>query len=263
MIKKYLQQLKVDKRSAESIPIQLAQSIKSLLSEHETYYLDILPSVSDIAFSLNISEVLVQEAYQKLIDEKFVQKQGEKYIVNYFHLSSNYYLKFMSINQTISSLGMSPSFKTISKSYQKLPNHLRIDNQVKNDNDYLCLKRIYYGNSIPLVILNTYIPLSQYDAIEKFIDENNSLLEIIDKEFGRKVHYAHRIFSVVNLNSKQASLLNSSYNSASYQVSSITFDQHKNFIEVSDSWSIMNYFFELDLTREELLKIKKNNLFYI
>ncbi len=263
MKKTYLQKIKIDKRSSEAIPIQIAHSIKSLLIDYETNYLDILPSISEIALSLNIKEALVNEAYEKLIEEKFIQKQGSDYIVNYFHLSANFYLKIMSINQAIISLGMTPSFKTLNRSYQKLPNHLRIDNQVKNDKDYLCLKRVCYGNTIPLVLLNTYIPLEQYESMDKFMTDDISLYELLEKEFGRTVHFAHKVFSVVNLDVEQAKLLNSSLNSASYQVSSITFDQHRKLIEVSDSWSIMNYFFEFDLTRDELLKIKQNSLFYI
>lgn len=69
--------------------------------------------------------------------------------------------------------------------------------------------------------------------------------------------------SVINLPREDAKILNAAVDTASYQVVSIAFDQHKKLIDISRSISTMNQYFEVDFDEKDIQYITKNHFFYM
>ncbi len=256
-------QVKIDKRSSLKISFQLAQAIKLMLLNHEITHHELLPSIHDMSDTIKVRKTDVEEAYQMLIDEKFVTKQDGKHHVNYFHFSANFFLDVVPLIDAIRQMGMVATTKTIYKKVVSLPTELHTLPQVDVENKYLCIKRLYYGNDVPLVILEMYMPYPRFKDLDLNVNNHEGIYEYIYKEHNIKVSSSTRTFKVVNIDKENAKLLNMLPHTASYQGISIAYDQHKKMVDITRSWSIINYFFEMEYSKEDIDKIVAQHLFFI
>jgi len=255
--------IKIDKRSSQEISYQLAQSIKILLLNHKMTYQEILPSVQDMSYALNIRRSDVEKAYQLLMNEKFVSQINHDFYVNFFHFSANFFLDVIPLIQAIRQIGMEPSTKTISKKIVKIPVDFPVSPKINKDEKYIYIKRLYLGNGVPLVILDIFLPYNRFKDIDLNVGNNEGIYEYFHKKFDIRISSSDRKFKVVNIDKENAKLLNMMPQTASYQGISITYDQHKHIVDITRSWSIINYFFEMEFSKEDIEKIIKHHLFFI
>jgi GntR family transcriptional regulator len=258
-----LDKIKIDKRQSTPIPLQIFQVIKALLVDQQINYLEQLPQIEEIASYFEVDSKDVKEAYSRLVSENLLHVEQEKYYANYVTFSSDYYIKPSKLYDIIIKLGLTPSIKTIKKRVTVLPFHLQIESSIKNDDTYIHLKRIYYGNDVPLALMDTYLPYKTFHNIEHLIVDEKPLYDIIFNEAGKLVSSGKRLMTVVNLAREDAKILNAARDTASYQVVSSTYDQHHHLIDISRSISTMNQYFEVDFNEDDIQKIAKNHFFYI
>lgn len=256
-------QIKIDKRSSLKISYQLAQSIKLMLLNHEMTYNESLPSIVDMSQSLGIRKTDVEEAYQLLLDEKFITKVDQMFHVNYFHFSANFFLDVVPLIDAIRQMGMEATTKTLSKKVVNLPSELQLSPQLSNDNKYINIKRLYYGNGIPLVVLDIFMPYNRFIDLDLNVGDHEGIYEHLYKVHDIKVTSSTRTFKVINIDKENAKILNMLPQTASYQGVSITYDQHKEIVDITRSWSIINYFFEMEYSKEDIEKIVAHHLFFI
>lgn len=258
-----LDKIKIDKRQSTPVDLQIFQTIKSLLSDQAIAYLEQMPSIEDLSRDLDVSQDDVKNAYQRLISENLFHTENGKYYANYVTFSSNYYVKPSKLYDIIIKLGLTPSIKTIKKRVTTLPLSLQIESSLKNEDLYIHLKRIYYGNAIPLALMDTYLPYKDFHKIEDLITDEKPLYEIVFNEAGKLISSGKRLMTVVNLSREDAKILNAARDIASYQVISSTYDQNHRLVDISRSISTMNQYFEVDFNEDEVKKIAKNHFFYI
>jgi GntR family transcriptional regulator len=255
--------IKIDKRSAHPIHTQLAQSIKLLVYNNQLAYKSILPSIFDVSAELKIRKSDVEKAYQMLQDEKYVTFKNQEYIINYFHFSANFFLDVVPLFEAIRNMGMTPSVKTLSKKLQKFPKDLTISANLNPQEKYYVYKRLYLGNDIPLIILESFIPQQKFPNLDHTMKDDEPLYEAFYKYYQIRIASSDRLFKVVTLDKENASLLKTIPGTASYQGISVGYDSTKTIIDITRSWSIINYFFEIEYDRDEIEKIIHNHLFFI
>ena len=258
-----LEHLKIDKRQSTPLNLQIFQSFKHLITDQQIGYLQQLPDVDELAKHLEVSEKDVLDAYNRLVSENFLHIEKGHYFVNFVHFSSDFYIKPSRLYDIIRQLGLTPSIKTIKRKVTTLPFQLQIDHHLKQNESFIHLKRIYYGNDIPLALMDTYLPYKDFHQIEHVIIDEKPLYQTIFTETKRLVTSGKRLMTVTNLSREDAKILNAQRDVASYQVLSSTYDQHRNLIDISRTISTMNQYFEVDFNEEEISKITKNHFFYI
>ena len=258
-----LEKIKIDKRSSLPIHIQLIQSLKTLMLSHDISYMDKLPDINDLSNVLKIRKSDIDLAYQRLLNENYIHKKDTLYYVNYFHFSANFYLKVIKLYDAIKDMGMTPSMKSLVKKSTHLPMELRKHLTVNSDCKYYQIKRLYYGNNTPLIILDTYLLASKFENLLSHINDGEALYETLFKHYDVSVASSKRIFSVTNLDKETAEQLNTVLNTASYYGISISYDKNNQLVDITRSWSSSNYFFEIELKREEIEKMIRNHLYYI
>ncbi len=262
-MKTMMEKIKIDKRQATPIQIQISQSIKHLLIDQQIKYLQKMPSIDQLAEGLDVDRLDVKQAYQRLLIENLLHTEQGEYFANYVSFSSDYYLKVSRLYDIIKNLGLTPSIKTLKKKITSLPLHLVVDPSIDKDETYILLKRIYYGNDIPLAVMDIYLPQSSYAGIENMNFDEKPLYEAIYFTYGKLLSSGRRLMSVINLSREDAKILNAAVDVASYQVISVSKDQHGKLIDVSRSISTMNQYFEVDFDQKEIELITKNHFFYI
>lgn len=259
----FIDNLKIDKRSNYPIASQLVYSIKMILTDQGVNYLDVLPSIQEVSSHLSIRKSDVLEAYDHLIAERYVIKQDDDYVVSYLHLSGEFYLKVIKIYDAIAQMGLKPSFKNILLKKTKLPLDLKAYINHSSKESYFNIKRVFYGNDIPLLVTDAYLPFSKFPEIDKNFSVDHTIYDELQKLYDIKVHKIKKLFTVVNLDKTNSTLLNLAHDVASYQTISIAYDQNHEFVEISKSWATFNYFFELNYNKEELQLIFDRHLFFI
>lgn len=262
-MKLLMEKIKIDKRQSNPIHLQIFQAIKSLLINQEIKYMEALPSIEELANFLEVEITDVKQAYHRLTFENFFHLEHGEYFANYVNLSSDYYLKVSKLYDIIKNLGLTPSIKTIKKRVTSLPFNLAVDQAIDPNETYILLKRIYYGNEIPLALMDIYLPQSRFEGIDNAKYDEKPLYESIFFNYGKLISSGRRLMSVVNLTREDAKILNAAQDTASYQVISVALDQDKKLIDVSRSISTMNQYFEVDFEEEDINKITKNHFFYI
>lgn len=258
-----IEKIKIDKRQSTPIDLQVFQAIKTLITDQQFSYLEKLPDIDELSAFLEVESQVVKGAYQRLVSENFLHTEKGNHYVNYINFSSDFYIKPSKLYDIIVQLGLTPSIKTLKKKVTTLPLQLQVDPQLKNEQSYLHLKRIYYGNDIPLVLMDTYLPYKDFHQIEALITDEKPLYEILFSTTGKLVSSGKRLMTVTNLSREDAKILNAARDTASYQVISYTYDQNHHLIDISRSISTMNQYFEVDFSQEEIQKITKNHFFYI
>lgn len=262
-MKQILAKIKIDKRQATPIALQIAQSIKNLLIDQQIKYMHQMPSLEELGQHLDVSKEDVKQAYHRLIVENLLHQEQGVYYANYINLSSDYYLKVTKLYDVIKNFGLTPSIKTIKKRVTDLPHGLALDPLIDPNIPYVQLKRIYYGNDIPLALMDIYLPQESFKGIETMNFDEKPLYEAIFFTYGKLISSGRRLMSVINLPREDAKILNAAVDTASYQVVSIAFDQHKKLIDISRSISTMNQYFEVDFDEKDIQYITKNHFFYI
>ena len=258
-----LEHIKIDKRQSTPLSLQIFQSIKHMITDQQIGYLQQLPDVNELAKHLEVTDKDVLDAYNRLVSENFLHAEKDHYFVNFVHFSSDFYIKPSKLYDIIKQLGLTPSIKTIKRKVTTLPFQLQIDNHFKQNESFIHLKRIYFGNDIPLALMDTYLPYNDFNEIEQRIVDEKPLYETIFTETKRLVTSGKRLMTVTNLSREDAKILNAQRDVASYQVISSTYDQHHKLIDISRSISTMNQYFEVDFNKEDMSKITKNHFFYI
>ena len=258
-----LNQLKIDKRQSISIPLQIASSIKHILFERTVKYLAEMPSMEQVAKKLDVPVVDVQTAYQRLHHENFLHRDNHQYFVNYVYISSDYYLKVTRLFDVIQKLGLRPSIKAIKKRVTMIPRDLIVDPLILPDQPYIHLRRIYYGNDIPLALMDIYFPEKDFPDFDALHIDEKPIYEVIFNHHRRLISSGRRLLSVINLHKEDAKLLNAMPDTASYQLISVAFDQFRQLIDVSRSISTMNQYFEVEFDRSDIEKITQNHFFYL
>lgn len=262
-MKTIMEKIKIDKRQSNPISLQIFQDIKSLLINQDIKYMDVLPSIDELASFLEVEQADVKQSYHRLTFENFFHHEHGKYYANYVNLSSDYYLKVSKLYDIIKNLGLTPTIKTIKKRVTSLPFGFAVDPAIDPNGNYIQLKRIYYGNEIPLALMDIYLPQSRFEGIDQVVYDEKPLYEAIYFNYGKLLSSGRRLMSVVNLSREDAKILNAAQDIASYQVISVSLDQDKKLIDVSRSISTMNQYFEVDFEEEDIKKITKNHFFYI
>jgi DNA-binding GntR family transcriptional regulator len=222
-----------------------------------------MPTAEQVAKKLDVPMIDVEIAYQRLYHENFLHRDKNQYYVNYVYMSSDYYLQMTRLFDIIKKLGLKPSIKAIKKRITSIPRDLVVDSAIDPSQSYIHLRRIYYGNDIPLALMDIYFPEKDFPNFNELNMDEKPIYEAIFSHYKRLISSGRRLLSVVNLHKEDAKLLSAMPETASYQLISVAFDQHKQLMDVSRSISTMNQYFEVEFNRSDLEKITQNHFFYI
>ena len=258
-----LEKIKIDKRSALPITTQLMQSFKMMMLNHDITYMDQMPTIPDLASFLKIRKSDIENAYHVLMSEKYIVKKEQNYYVDFFHFSANFFLRLIKLYDAIKDMGMTPSMKTLIKKTTFLPKEFHVNEKISMDEKYYQIKRLYLGNDTPLIILDTYLPVSRFEGLINYINDGEALYETLYKYYQTPVVSSKRTFSVINLDKETSKTLKTMPHTASYYGASISYDRHHQIVDFTRSWSTINYFFEIELEREDIEKAIKHHLYFI
>lgn len=245
--------ISIDRRSTVPFDDQIKENIKSMILDRTMYYQTKLPTISILADQLGIPDKTVAKAYQQLDQERYIKQTEGDYYVSYIELTTHFFERNTSIYDAIIDLGLTPSITCLEKAVVTLPEdtmHLMGFDPL-NGNQFLYINRMYYGDKQPIIILQNYIPLYLFPAIDQKLQGHEALNNFIQEHYGFAAHMSRRVTKVVNLKKELAELLNERVNAASLQSTNQVYDAFHRLIDYGQSHSVSGYYFQA-MTQKEL-----------
>jgi len=226
--------ISINKFSSAPLYSQLKDSIKRAIAEEILQPNDKIPTEEELCTAFNISRPVIRQAYSELISEGIIARyKGKGTFVKDKEIRSNFFSDLSNFNSEMIRAGLAPSTKVLIK--EKITFDKKIYELLKLDpsQSVLHLKRLRYGDKIPLVIVDTYLPLNIFPDIEKIDLENESLYDVFEKHYKIYVSFAHRVVDAQIIDDASAKLLEVAKNTAVHHVETVASDQNERVLEVS------------------------------
>lgn len=238
MIEKYIQ---LDKRRNQTISKQLEISLYSVIMTKSFPDLYILPSPSDLALALQISEEDVHVAYQSLVKANILEYLNNEYSIkkNIIPTASNYVLR--AIVESIRSIGLEPAIKPIEQVTLTAQSLKKVVNDFDKDDHLLSVKRVYTGNEHPVAYLDELLSLKYLKGMDK-LDLSQFLFYPYIFETYKDDYKIVREFTIDSMPKDIALKLNQNEGIPAIHTISKSYNSGGHLVELSDIWSVADYF---------------------
>ncbi|AUD63824.1 hypothetical protein BK010_09570 [Tenericutes bacterium MO-XQ] len=250
--------ISIDRRSSVSIHEQIKESIKANILDQTFYYQSVLPSPNELAKHLKVDLAQVIQAFNKLVEERFIKKnKDQKYEVAYYELTNYFFYRNVAIYDAVKALGMEPSIECLEKKVVDLNKEQLEMTGFKAGEKCLYINRIYKGDDKPIIILENYLPLSIFIDMDKKFVGNEPLNAYMEQTYHIKAKLSHRITKAVNLTADLTALLGERKNAACIQSTNRIYDRQDRLIDFGRSHATSSYYFQALIQRDELIDYYK------
>jgi GntR family transcriptional regulator len=225
----------LDQKSFVPYYEQIVEHIRALikdrkLAEGQTFY-----SEGEIARMLGISKMPVRQAFQKLRSEGLlVVSRGKRPVIGSGKLPWNFQ-QLRGFSEEMRRRGLQPSARVISLERKKPDGEVMQMLQLHPEEEVYCLKRVRYVDGHPVAVVTSFLPTEIFPEIDKQDLEGQSLYQIFEQVYKRKLHWAEEVIGAAIATSDDATLLQAVPGIAVLLIKETTYDTHEVAIEYSVS----------------------------
>lgn len=223
--------ININKFSPNPLYSQLKDSIKIAIKNGILKPNDKLPTEDELCRALNISRPVVRQAYSELLSEGIIVRYKSKgTFIKEQEISGNFFKEILNFESEMARAGLKAKTKVLDLKIipydEKIYEMLELD---KND-ECLYLRRLRFGNEIPMVLVDVYMPGKRFKGLLNVDLENNSLYNTLEKEYNTYVVKVKRSIEAKIVSNNDADLLGLKRKSAIQYVESIDYDQNNNIV---------------------------------
>ncbi|MFC7372230.1 GntR family transcriptional regulator [Fictibacillus iocasae] len=213
--------IKVDHRL---LYVKVIEKIKKDIEEGVYSEGEKLPSEFELARQLGISRATLREALRILEDENVViRKHGVGTFVRTRALFSAGIEALSSVTETIERGGKSAGTIFLSSEKIKAPEDLEAKFGSPLSNGLMRIERVRTADSEPVVFCEDYVPYDLFPM--KGIHEHQSLLDLLEKEAGKRVMYAVADIQPIGYHEKISEILQCEEKSPMLALMQMHYDQ--------------------------------------
>jgi DNA-binding GntR family transcriptional regulator len=211
----------IDRRSKIPYDKQLQLILRSMISRGILRKGAKLHDIDVLAQELSIAPSLVLKAYKLLEKERRVIIQNGIWLVSTGNIPNTFFEEFITIFESIQRNTQStPSIKTLELDpKRKIKGELA---KCLGSTTAIYTKRIYLGDDVPYVLVNTYLSDTRFPGFEKELVKNLPYFKPLHELHGITMKQSDRQMNGVNLKKADAYLLGVPEGTAAYH----TFVQH-------------------------------------
>lgn len=196
---------------------------------------DMIPKEMELAKKYNVSRPTVRQAIKSLENEGYLYRiKGKGTFVKNTRISQEFTHIIKSFDDEMINKGMRPSTIVLSLGVIDPPFEIINSMSLNNDSKVIRLSRLRFADDIPLVFLNTYLPLEGFESLLELDFTKTSLYKELDS-LGYKVNKASRVLEIVKSNKFSASLLNMKEEDPLYYFKTTGYHDDE-IIEFSEAW---------------------------
>ena len=227
--------IKLNKMTATPLYYQLKESIKAAVNEGILKPNDKLPTEEELCQAFNISRPVIRQAYSELINEGIITRfKGKGTFVREQEVKGRFFRELSNFQHEMHRLGLTPSTKVLSS--ETITYNRRIYDEVfhlEKGEPVLHIRRLRYGNEIPIVLVETFVPLKYFPGLEKADFTSTSLYDLFEKNYSTYVAKAERTIEARIIENKDADLLEVKRHSAMHFVKTYAYDLSDRMVEYS------------------------------
>ena len=173
--------IEINKLSDVPLYTQLHNSLKFAILEGVYKEDDRLPTEETICQFYNISRPVVRKAYQSLIDEGLViRKQGSGTYVKQHLMISNIFFR-ADFSKALSEHGIDASSRIMTLDLVHKNDVEALSHEIYSS--YYLIKRLRYGNKIPLMLEEFYFPTELFPDIKDEISHSLSFTKLLLQKY--------------------------------------------------------------------------------
>jgi GntR family transcriptional regulator len=200
------------------------------LTEGQTFY-----SEGEIARMLGISKMPVRQAFQKLRSEGLlVISRGKRPVIGSGKVPWNFQ-QLRGFSEEMRRRGLQPSAKLISLERKRPESEVSQALRLHPDEEAYCLKRLRYVDGQPVAVVTSFLPAEVFPGIDKQDLEGQSLYQIFEQVYRRKLHWAEEVIGAAIANAEDAAFLQAAAGTAVLLIKETTYDTREVAIEYSVS----------------------------
>jgi len=227
--------LLLDHRSFVPYYEQIVSQIRNLIKDQKFVEGQRFHSEGEVARMLGISKMPVRQAFQKLRSEGLlVISRGKKPVIGSGKLPWNFQ-ELRGFSEEMRRRGLQPSAKVLSLELREADGEEAQALKLPDGEKVYALKRLRYVDNQPVAVVTSYIPAEVFPEIDKQNLENQSLYQIFELVYKRRLHWAEEVIGAAIANPEDARVLQSAPGSAVLLIKETTYDVHELPIEYSVS----------------------------
>lgn len=214
----------------QQIREMLLEEIKSGKLKHG----DKIPSERELSETLKISRMTIRHAIDLLEREGVVERRPR---VGTFVANRRIRWNFITVNSFTKGMidkGFKPSTKKIHMLFEKADEHLAKALDIDVGEEVFSLKRLRIVDEIPIAIELSQIPYKYCQGIEKYMEDNASLYEVLAQKYGIQLKKQKQRMKISYSNSSESKLLQLKPESPCLWIQGTTHDMSGRIIEYTN-----------------------------
>lgn len=230
-----MENFNIDKTDPLPLYVQLQRSIVDKIKTGEYKENENLPAEHKIIKDSGLSRTTVRQAIDNLEKEGYIEKRrGIGTFVAPKKKSTWDLEKLRSFREEFSMKGTENSTKLLS--FKTIKANEYLGNVFgEQESKYYLLERLRYVDDTPIILVTTYVPASKFLELEKYDFNDQSLFEVMEKEYNTSIAFAEKEFRAKIVSSKDAKLLDIKVGDPVQEVRTKTYDSNGELIEYSVS----------------------------
>lgn len=197
---------------------------------------DKLPGERELSEVYEVSRTTVRLALHELESSGLIERRhGRGTFVLNRHNQTADLLETYSITEQIRGRGLEPSTVNIEFSELVVEKNLAEHMGCETGDKALMIKRVRYGDSRPMMVERTYVPLKLFPTLSRATLEHRSLYEVMERDFNQIVSEAEEEFYASIARSNDARLLDISEGSPVLELERTTYNAQGEVVEYTVS----------------------------
>jgi len=199
--------LVLDSRSFVPYYEQIIDQVRTLITKGKLKEGQIFCSEGDIARALSISKMPVRQAFQKLRSEGLlVIAKGKRPVVGTGRVSWNFQ-ELRGFSEEMRRRGLTPSARVLNMGLDEPDLEVAQALKLTPGERVYCLRRLRFVNGEPVALVTSYLPARLFSGIENQDLEKQSLYDVFEKVYKRRLQSAEESIGAVTAGEQEARAL--------------------------------------------------------
>jgi len=239
-------------RDDEDVPFykQLRNKILDEIESGKLKHGDKLPSERDLAEQFQVSRMTARHTLSMLEREGVVERRvGSGTFINNKKIEMDF-VTFNSFTKNMLNKGLIPSTQILSIQKMEATANLAQKLKLAQGDMMFAIKRLRLVNETPIAIEESFLPEKLCPGLNDIITENDSLYELLEREYGIVLVMAKEYMQVTVSDESESKLLKIRSESPCIFQEAVAFDKDEHEIEFSTSLTrsdIVKFYSELKL----------------
>ncbi len=235
MVKSSAPNLLLDSASYVPYYQQIVDQVRSLIKKNRLKPGDTFASEGEIARMLAISKMPVRQAFQKLRSEGLlIIARGKRPVVGSGRVPWNFQ-QLRGFSEEMKRRGLIPSARMLSLDIEEPELEVAQALKLTPGERIYKLKRLRFVNGEPVALVTSYLPARIFAGIDRQDLEKQSLYQIFEQVYRRKLHWAEEVIGAINASEEDSRVLEASPGSPLLLIKETTYDDQDIAIEFSIS----------------------------